>query len=162
MSAELFSLKGKVALITGATNGIGLGMAKGLAEAGIDQLIITYRSEKPMQAATEIFKELNPKIKIAAIQVDLSKGEEEDVIHKITSEAYEKAQNGKIDILINNAGISYRHLFEEFPQKDFDEVLRVNLNIPIKLTQFVGKKMLDQGIKGSVVFTASLMSFQGV
>ncbi|CAK7900778.1 L-rhamnose-1-dehydrogenase [[Candida] anglica] len=159
--STLFSLKGKVALITGATNGIGLGMAKGLAEAEIDQIILTYRSEGPLERATNVLKEINPKVVISAVHADLGAGTEDEVVDKIVTEAYAVAQSGVIDILINNAGINNRHPFEAFPAADFAEVLRINLQIPIKLTQRVGTQMLKTKTEGRVVFTASLMSFQG-
>lgn len=160
MSA-LFSLKGKVALITGATNGIGLGMAKGLASADIDQIILTYRSEKPLQEAIKVLQEVNPNVKLASIQVDLSAADEDATVKKIFEESYAKSSTGKIDILINNAGISARYALESFPQEEFDQVLKVNLSIPVKLTKAVGTKMLETKTEGKIVFTASLMSFQG-
>ncbi|CAH2350048.1 L-rhamnose-1-dehydrogenase [[Candida] railenensis] len=160
MSA-LFSLKGKVALITGATNGIGLGMAKGLASADIDQIILTYRSEKPLEEAIKVLQEVNPNVKFASIQVDLSAADEDATVKKIFEESYAKSSTGNIDILINNAGISARYALESFPQEEFDQVLKVNLSIPVKLTKAIGTKMLETKTEGKIVFTASLMSFQG-
>lgn len=159
---SLFSLEGQVALITGGTNGIGLGMAKGLADANIDQIILTYRSEKPLENTIQVLQEVNPKVKISSIEADFGgTGSEDDLVAKIATEAFKKSVSGKIDILINNAGINNRFPFQEFPQEKFDEVLRVNLNIPVKLTKAIGCKMLETKTKGKIVFTASLCSFQG-
>lgn len=158
---DLFSLKGQVAVITGATNGIGLGMAKGLAGADIDQIILTYRSEKALEDSTKIIKEVNPEVKIDSVYANFLEGTEEELVQKIFKESMEKSVTGKVNILINNAGINNRIAFSEFPQDKFDEVLRVNLNIPVKLTKLFGNQMLEKGIKGSIVFTASLCSFQG-
>lgn len=158
---SLFSLEGQVALITGGTNGIGLGMAKGLADANIDQIILTYRSEKPLENTIKVLQEVNPKVKISSIEADFGTGNEDDLVAKIATEAFKKSVSGKIDILINNAGINNRFPFDEFPQDKFDEVLRVNLNIPVKLTKAIGCKMLETKTKGKIVFTASLCSFQG-
>lgn len=158
---DLFSLKGKVAVITGATNGIGLGMAKGLAGADIDQIIMTYRNSEALETSTKIIKQVNPKVTIDSIYIDFLEGSEEELSNKIYQEAMEKAFNNQVHILINNAGINNRIPFSEFPQDKFDQVLRVNLNIPVKLTQLFGNQMINNGIKGNVVFTASLLSFQG-
>lgn len=158
---DLFSLKGQVAVITGATNGIGLGMAKGLAGADIDQIILTYRNEKALEDSVKIIHEVNPDVKVDAIYANFLEGSEEELVNKIYSESMEKSINGKVNILINNAGINNRIAFSEYPQDKFDEVLRVDLNIPVKLTKVFGNQMIEKGIKGSVVFTASLCSFQG-
>lgn len=156
---DLFSLKGKTALLTGGTNGIGLGMAQGLVGADLDHLILTYRSEEPLKKTIDILKAINPKVKIDGIYADFLKGTEEELVESIYTQAVEKG--GKIDILINNAGINYRRSFKTYPQNEFDEVMRVNLNIPVKLTQKVINHMDDNGIKGSIIFTGSLCSFQG-
>lgn len=158
---SMFSLEGQVALITGGTNGIGLGMAKGLADANIEQIILTYRSEKPLGNAIKVLQEVNPKVKISSIEADFGVGSEDDLIETISSEAFKLSVSGKIDILINNAGINNRFVFDKFPQDKFDEVLRVNLNIPVKLTKAIGCRMLETKTKGKIVFTASLCSFQG-
>lgn len=151
-----------MALLTGGTNGIGLGMAKGLADANIDQIILTYRSEKPLESAIEILKEVNPKVKISSIKADFGGDtSEEELVARIAAEAYELSVSGKIDILINNAGINNRFPFKDFPQDKFDEVLRINLNIPVKLTKAIGSRMLETKTKGKIVFTASLCSFIG-
>lgn len=159
--ASLFSLKGQVALLTGGTNGIGLGYAKGLASADIEQIILTYRSESTLEQAKKVIHEVNSNVKLDGIKVDFLSEDEDQLVESIALEAYKLSSTGKIDILINNAGIAHRCAFEEFPQVKFDEVVRVNLNIPVKLTQKVGSKMLEMKTQGKIVFTASLLSFQG-
>lgn len=159
--SSLFSLKGQVALLTGGTNGIGLGYAKGLASADIDQIILTYRSEKTLEEAKAVIHGVNPKVVIDGIKADFISGDEDQLVDAIAQESYKLSGSGKIDILINNAGISHRCAFEEFPQDKFDEVVRVNLTIPVKLTKKIGSKMLELNTKGKIVFTASLLSFQG-
>ena len=62
--SQLFSLKGQVAILTGGTNGIGLGYAKGLASADLDQLILTYRSESTLEKAKKIIHEVNQMFKL--------------------------------------------------------------------------------------------------
>ncbi|CAI5760743.1 unnamed protein product [Candida verbasci] len=158
---SLFSLSGKVALLTGGTNGIGLGYAKGLASANLKQLILTYRSNENLQFAIEEIKKVNDSIIIDSIYVDFVKEDEDEIVERITSEAYKLSQTGKIDILINNAGITNRSAFESFEQEKFDQVIKVDLNIPVKLTKSIGSKMLENNTQGKIIFTASLLSFQG-
>lgn len=159
--ASLFSLKGQVALVTGATNGIGLGYAKGLAGADIDQIILTYRSKETLDKAIEVIKGVNSNVRVDGVVADFLSEDLDSVIDNVITEAYEIANNGKIDILVNNAGIQHRYPFEEFPEDVFDSVISVNLKVPVKLTQQVGKKMLQDKTKGKIIFTASLNSFQG-
>lgn len=157
----LFSLKGQVAVLTGGTNGIGLGYAKGLASAELDQLILTYRSESTLEQAKEVIKSVNSNIEISGIKVDFLEEEEDELVDKIVSESYKLSKTGKVDILINNAGITERYQFESFPEDKFQSVLKVDLNVPVKLTKRFGAKMLEQHVQGKIVSTASLLSFQG-
>lgn len=159
--SQLFSLNGQVAILTGGTNGIGLGYAKGLASADLDQLILTYRSESTLEKAKKIIHEVNPNVQIDGIKIDFLKDEEDEIITKIVEESYKLSKTSNIDILVNNAGITERYPFEDFPQDKFDDVIKVDLNIPVKLTKAIGKKMLETNTKGKIVFTASLLSFQG-
>lgn len=159
--SQLFSLKGQVAILTGGTNGIGLGYARGLASADLDQLILTYRSDSTFEKAKNAIKEVNPNIQIDGVKIDFLKEEEDDIVSKIVEESFKVSKTGKVDILVNNAGITERYPFEEFPQEKFNDIIKVDLNIPVKLTKEVGKRMLESNTKGKIVFTASLMSFQG-
>lgn len=158
---SLFSLRGKVALVTGGTSGIGFGMIKGLASAKVEQIILTYRSESKLQKAKEGIAAVNPAVLITGVFGDFSEKNEDKLVNHIASQAFEYSKTGRIDILINNAGINNRIQFSEFPQDKFDEVLRVDLNIPVKLTKKVGMKMLENKHGGAILFTASLCSFQG-
>lgn len=158
---SFFSLRGKVALVTGGTSGIGFGMIKGLASAKVEQIILTYRSESKLQKAKEGIAAVNPAVLITGVFGDFSEKNEDKLVNHIASQAFEYSKTGRIDILINNAGINNRIQFSEFPQDKFDEVLRVDLNIPVKLTKKVGMKMLENKHGGAILFTASLCSFQG-
>ena len=158
---SLFSLRGKVALVTGGTSGIGFGMIKGLASAKVEQIILTYRSESKLQKAKEGIAAVNPAVLITGVFGDFSEKNEDKLVNHIASQAFEYSKTGRIDILLNNAGINNRIQFSEFPQDKFDEVLRVDLNIPVKLTKKVGMKMLENKHGGAILFTASLCSFQG-
>ncbi|CDK27603.1 unnamed protein product [Kuraishia capsulata CBS 1993] len=162
MSAELFSLKGKVVLITGATNGIGQYMAVGLYEAGAE-VILTHRDTTDPQPTIDLIKASNPEseAKISVIKADFEKTALDKVFETIVEPAYKLSSSGKIDILINNAGTASRANLEDFEQSEFDRQLHVNLNIPIRLTQEIGRDMIKQGTHGKIIFTASLLSFQG-
>lgn len=157
---SLFRLDGQVAVVTGATLGIGLAYAEGLASAGIKQLILTFRSQATLDAAISQIKQFNPDVIISSIHVDFLAMPEDEIIALIYTQSYAKSTTGIIDILINNAGINERHPVESFPQDKFDNVMKIDMNIPIKLTRRFGAKMLELGTRGKIVNTASVLSFQ--
>lgn len=145
-----FDLTGKTAIVTGGGRGLGKGIAEGLCEAGASVVIIGS-SNNVINTA----KEFTDKGFIAyAIKGDLSNKE---LIPTIFNEALSKL-NGKIDILINNAGIQRRHKCEEFPLSDWEAVLQVNLNTVFMLCQLAGNVMLKQG-HGKIINLASMLSF---
>ncbi|MFA9458672.1 2-dehydro-3-deoxy-D-gluconate 5-dehydrogenase KduD [Halalkalibacter sp. AB-rgal2] len=145
-----FSLNGKVALITGASRGLGQGMAVGLAEAGADVIGagISDMSDtrRKIEALGQSFYEIN---------ADLS---QEGAALQLVDDALKKVD--KIDILVNNAGIIRRNESEQFSDEDWDAVINVNLNSVFRLTREVGKQMIKQG-SGKIINIASMLSFQG-
>lgn len=150
---QQFSLAGKVALVTGCNRGIGKAMALGLAEAGADILGV---SATIALTGSEVEKEvmaLGRKFK--AYQADLSNRES---IYAFTNKV--KAENKKIDILINNAGTIMRAPAAEHPDEYWDRVIDINLNAQFVLAREIGRQMLENG-SGKIIFTASLLSFQG-
>ncbi|KAI5961068.1 hypothetical protein CANMA_003842 [Candida margitis] len=155
-----FRLDGQVAIVTGATSGIGLAYAEGLASAGIRQLILTYRAQATLEAAVEKIKQFNPDVVISSIYVDFLKMPEDEITDLVYNESYRLSTTGAIDILINNAGINERHAVEHFPQDKFDNVIKVDLNIPMKLTRRIGTRMLELGTRGKIINTSSVLSFQ--
>lgn len=148
-----FDLSGKTALVTGCNRGIGKGMALAMAEAGAD--VIGVSATIKLQGS-EIEKEvvaLGRNFK--AYQADFS--DRESVYAFIKNvEANEKP----IDILINNAGTIKRTPAAEHSDDYWDHVIQVNLNSQFVLARAFGKKMLERG-KGKIIFTASLLTFQG-
>ncbi|MTT32637.1 glucose 1-dehydrogenase [Terrilactibacillus sp. BCM23-1] len=147
---NLFSLKGKVACISGATRGIGKEMALALAEAGAD-IALLQRSEN--QEVKEAIETIGRTCKI--IICDMSNPNDvKTAIPKVLNEF------GTIDILVNNAGIQRRSPSTIFSEEDFDDVLQVNLKAVWLLCQQAGKHMLEKG-HGKIINTASLLSFQG-
>lgn len=147
---NLFDLRGKVAVVTGGTRGLGKDMAVGLASAGADVVVIG-RKVNP-----EVLEEiLEHGVKAVGKEFDLQAFDKyDDLIEEITSEM------GKIDILVNNAGIQKRHPAVEFPKDDWDLVMNVNANAVFFMCQKVGKQMLERGY-GKIINIASLLSFQG-
>ena len=151
MILDQFKLDGKVAIVTGAARGLGQGMALGLAEAGADIALVDILDMTESKAKIEAIGR-----KCIGITADLSKKESVDTIVNATVE-----QMGGIDILFNNAGIIRRAPITEFTEKDWDEVMNINLRTLFFLSQAVGKQMIKQGRGGKIVNTASMLSFQG-
>lgn len=151
MSAELFSLAGKAALVTGAGSGLGLAIAAGLAQAGAD--VAGVGRSDLAQAATAV---RSAGRKFHAIRADL--GGRPDFAG-IVREAV--AGLGRLDILVNNAGLIRRADALDFTEQDWDEVMTVNLRSVFFLSQAAARQMLAQGGGGSIINIASMLSFQG-
>lgn len=151
MILDQFSLAGKVAIVTGASRGLGAAMAMGLAEAGADLVIVasSTRINETASAVAALGR------KCVAVQADLA---DVKAIPKVIDAAL--GNFGKIDILINCAGIIRRAPAIEFSEKDWDDVMNVNLKTTFFMSQAAAKQMMKQG-KGKIVNIASLLSFQG-
>ena len=150
MSSGLFSLAGKVALVTGASRGLGRAMALGLAEAGAD--VVVHASAPAIRTAEEV-ERLGRRT--AAIGADLT---ERSAADRVAREAI--AAFGRIDILINNAGTIRRQPAAEHNDDWWDLVIEVNLSSVFRLCRAAGAHMLERG-SGKIVNIASLLSFQG-
>ncbi len=148
---DKFSLAGKVAIVTGATRGLGQGIAVGLASAGADIVGV----------GTSSFTETEEKVKalgrkFVAINADLIS--QEAILHIVE----ETIKNfGKVDILVNNAGIIRREDALDFNEQDWDDVLNINLKTTFFLSQAVAKQFIAQGHGGKIINIASMLSFQG-
>ncbi len=151
MILNAFNLQGKVALVTGCDKGLGQGMALGLAEAGCD--IVSVSRSVPQETAQKV-QALGRRL--YAIQADLSRPES---IADIVPAALAAA--GRIDILVNNAGTIRREDALSFSEKDWDEVMNLNLKSVFFLSQAVAKQFLAQGSGGKIINIASMLSFQG-
>ncbi|MGL5968815.1 MAG: 2-dehydro-3-deoxy-D-gluconate 5-dehydrogenase KduD [Kluyvera sp.] len=151
MILNAFNLQGKVALVTGCDKGLGQGMALGLAEAGCD--IVSVSRRVPQETAEKV-KALGRQL--YAIQADLS---QPDSIADIVPAAVKAAE--RIDILVNNAGTIRREDALTFSEKDWDEVMNLNLKSVFFLSQAVAKQFLTQGSGGKIINIASMLSFQG-
>jgi gluconate 5-dehydrogenase len=151
--ADLFSLKGKVALVTGGGRGIGKFIATGLAEAGAD-LILTSRKLKNLEAAA-LDLEKDYGIRALAIACDVAK---ENEIENMLREAQNKFP--RINILVNNAGATWGAPTLEFPLEKWDQLFNVNVRGVWILTQKVARIMKNQG-GGSIINISSIMAFRG-
>jgi 2-deoxy-D-gluconate 3-dehydrogenase len=147
---ELFSLKGKIALITGGSRGLGKSMAIALARAGADVAVVGRKLEQ------DVIDQITARgVRGKFYEFDLGNIERiPDLVRSV------KNDFGKIDILVNNAGVQKRHKAADFPKTDWDSVINVNMNAVFFLCQEVGRLMLAQG-KGKIINIASLLSFQG-
>ncbi|RME71459.1 MAG: 2-dehydro-3-deoxy-D-gluconate 5-dehydrogenase KduD [Chloroflexi bacterium] len=149
---ELFSLEGCTALVTGVNRGIGLALAEALAEAGAD-IIGLYRTD--CRAAEKAVTRYGRRFH--ALQCNLEQTPVEGL-----SEAVRQAVNlgGRLDIVVNNAGIIRRSPAVEHSETDWDAVLQVNLKAVFFLTQAAARVMKEQG-RGKIINIASMLSFQG-
>ena len=153
---KLFSLDGKVAVVTGGTRGIGASMATALAAGGAHVLLLQRET-----TSTQTLDKIKSNGGSASIiQCDLSKNiEVQGIVSKILT------QLPYIDILVNCSGIQRRFDAEIFPEKDWDDVLQVNLKSVFLLIRDVGKHMLTSNREGrgngKLISVASLASFQG-
>ncbi|WP_461204995.1 2-dehydro-3-deoxy-D-gluconate 5-dehydrogenase KduD [Clostridium sp. DL1XJH146] len=150
-SMDYFSLKGKVAVVTGGNTGLGQGYVVALAKAGADLFVPTYDTN--WDETRELVEKEGRKIEF--IQVDLSKREDVTAVVEKCMEVY-----GKIDILVNNAGTIRRAPLLEYKDEDWKAVMDINLNAVYFLSQDVAKVMVKQG-NGKIVNIASMLSFQG-
>ena len=151
MVLELFKLDGKVAVVTGATRGIGRSIALSLAEAGAD-IALLQRSPEQTDVKEEI-ESLGRKCLI--VPCDL-----EDIDQVKAAIPNVVSHFGKIDILVNNAGIQRRSPSVDFSEQDWDDVINVNLKTVWLLCQQAGRYMVPNG-KGKIINMASLLSYQG-
>ena len=149
---ELFSLEGKVAMITGAASGIGLAAAKRLAEMGAGIALLDINEPKGKEAVEEI-KGLGEKAKF--FRCDVTSNSD---CKKTTEDVYQEF--GKIDILFNNAGITRRKNIIELSEEEWDLVINVNLKAIYLLSRHVIPRMIDNG-GGSIINTASGWGLKG-
>ncbi|EJR7281426.1 2-dehydro-3-deoxy-D-gluconate 5-dehydrogenase KduD [Citrobacter freundii] len=151
MIQEAFRLEGKVAIVTGCDTGLGQGMAVALAEAGCD--VVGVNRKIPHETAEKI-NALGRRF--MAIQADLS---QQDALTSIVTQSV--SAFGRVDILVNNAGTIRRQDALDFSEKDWDDVMNLNLKSVFFLSQAVARQFLAQGNGGKIINIASMLSFQG-
>lgn len=151
MIQEAFHLEGKVAIVTGCDTGLGQGMAVALAEAGCD--VVGVNRKIPHETAEKI-NALGRRF--MAIQADLS---QQDALTSIVTQTV--SAFGRVDILVNNAGTIRRQDALDFSEKDWDDVMNLNLKSVFFLSQAVARQFVAQGNGGKIINIASMLSFQG-
>ena len=151
MIQEAFRLKGKVAIVTGCDTGLGQGMAVALAEAGCD--VVGVNRKIPHETAEKINAFGR---RFMAIQADLS---QQDALTSIVTQTV--SAFGRVDILVNNAGTIRRQDALDFSEKDWDDVMNLNLKSVFFLSQAVARQFVAQGNGGKIINIASMLSFQG-
>jgi len=151
MITDAFNLSGKVAIVTGCDTGLGQGMTLGLAQAGCN--IVGVNRKIPQETAEKV-NALGRHF--MAIQADLSKQDAlDDIVNQTVTEM------GRVDILVNNAGTIRREDALNFSEKDWDEVMNLNLKSVFFLSQAVARQFIRQGQGGKIINIASMLSFQG-
>lgn len=146
----VFSLKGKIALITGGGSGIGLDIARCMVQAGA-QVVITGRREQPLQEATEKLGEqahyrVNDVTERSALDALV-----EDIERNL----------GPIAILVNNAGINMKKPALEVTDEDFDRIVHTNLNAVFSLTRACAQRMMARK-SGSIIMISSMAAYYGI
>jgi len=153
MSVELFNIKGKIALVTGSTHGLGMAMARGLGLAGATIIVNGNSSQEKIDTAVNEYKKeginaVGYKFNVAIEQ------EVKDAIDKIETEV------GNIDILINNAGIIKRTPLLDMEVEDFKQVIDIDLVSPFIVSKHVAKGMISRK-QGKIINICSMMSELG-
>jgi 2-deoxy-D-gluconate 3-dehydrogenase len=144
-----FSLKGRVAAVTGANKGLGLAMAAALAEAGADIVgVVRQEPDKPAAGGASGGNRV-------WVKADLSRPETMPAAAARIIAAF-----GRVDILVNNAGLTPVHRAEDYPARDLDLVMDVNVKSLYLLTQHIGQDMIRRRY-GKIINVCSVQSFKG-
>lgn len=146
----MFSLEQKTAIVTGGAKGLCYSMAKALHEAGATVVLVDVL-DLVEESAASLGSEGAP---VYAVKGDLS---DEESLKRACQEAVELL-GGRVDILLNGAGIQYRCKAEDFPKERWQKILDINLSAVFYMSQEIGKVMLQQG-KGKIINIASMTSF---
>jgi len=149
---DAFKLDGKVAIVTGSERGLGRGMAVALAQAGADIVGVTHTADAPETAAAVA----ETGRRYVHVQANLLSIEPIDRVVETAVAAF-----GHVDILVNNAGIITRNDSVDFTEKEWDDVMNINIKTTFFMCQAVGRRFIAQGTGGKIVNIASMLSFQG-
>jgi 2-dehydro-3-deoxy-D-gluconate 5-dehydrogenase len=148
--SSIFDLTGKSAIVTGASTGLGMGMTLGLAAAGADILLVDHVDSE--EAAEQVRALGRKAVTLKANLMEMSS------IPLVVNKAIESF--GKVDILINNAGIIRRMPAIDFSEKDWDDVMTINSKTVFFLSQAAARDMMKRKY-GKIINIASLLAFQG-
>lgn len=153
MKKPSFDLSGKVAIVVGGTQGIGRAIALGLAMFGADVIPVSRSFEKSKKITEEI---ANLGRRGLALSVDVTKQENLEYLRDKALEEF-----GKIDILVNAAGMNYKNYVVDYTEEMFNEVIRTNLIGVFLACKVIGEQMVKQR-KGKIINIASMGSFFGI
>lgn len=149
MTNALFDLTGRTALVTGSSQGIGLALARGLAEAGA-RVVLNGRRQEPLIDAAEALRGQGREAEVLAFDVT-----DHDAA-RAAIDGYE-AEKGAIDICVNNAGMQHRAPLEDFPADAFEKLLQTNIASVFHVGQAVARHMIGRG-QGKIINIASVQS----
>jgi 2-dehydro-3-deoxy-D-gluconate 5-dehydrogenase len=151
MVLDSFALEGKAAIVTGSSTGLGQGMSLALAQAGASVLGVDYvesaETKKMIEEAGGKFEFIVRNL----MTIEPAQGVVDEAVRLF----------GKLDILINNAGIIRRQDIIDFTEKDWDDVMAINLKTVFFLSQAAARRFIEQGGGGKILNVASMLSFQG-
>ena len=152
--SKRFDLSGKVALVTGASSGLGVHFARTLAEAGAAVVLAARRAERLASLQAELQKN---GAKAAAVTLDVQSGE-------AVAAAFDQAEGalGPVDIVVNNAGISIVRPALEMPEQDWDSVVDTNLRGAWLVAQTAGKRWVAAKRPGAIVNIASILGLRTI
>ncbi len=148
---DSFKLTGRTAVVTGAARGLGQGMALALAEAGSDVVAVDILPAEDTKKQVESLGR-----KALAVAANLG---DRAAIPGVIEQA--KKLNGRVDILVNCAGIIRREDFEKFSEKDWDDVMGINIDAVFFLSQAFVRDLIARKAGGKIINIASMLSFQG-
>lgn len=154
LGTDLFRLDDKVAIITGASKGLGRVFAEALASVGAD-VVMTSRNQDEVEAAAGEVAEATGR-KTLGLQIDVSQG---DQVEEMVAQTLSKL--GKVDILVNNAGINRRNLIQDLSQEEWQQVIDVNLTGPWLCCRAVAPHMIERR-SGRVINIASTVGLVGL
>jgi NAD(P)-dependent dehydrogenase (short-subunit alcohol dehydrogenase family) len=154
MILDDFRLDGKTALVTGAGRGLGRAMAEALAEAGAN-VVLAARSADALESAATAFRHLG--IRALAVPTDVTVDAD---LERLVGRTLEEL--GRIDVLVNNHGTTFRAPAHEYPLAEWDRVMNVNLRSVFQLTTRVAREMIAAGRGGKIISIASVLSEIGV
>ena len=145
-----FSVEGRLALVTGATRGIGLGAARALAQSGA-ALVLVGRDQAELGRSAEELRQFGPKVDVAAFDL-LNTAEIQDWFESVCQSF------GTPDVLVNSAGISRRGAAIDISLQDWNEVLSLNTTAIFELSRAFARRLMSAGKRGRIINIASLMT----
>jgi NAD(P)-dependent dehydrogenase (short-subunit alcohol dehydrogenase family) len=152
-AADLFSLDGKCALVTGGSRGLGLQISEALGDAGA-RLVISARKREELEAA-----QAHLQARGVAVDIVVADNSRDEDIHRLTDEAL--GALGRVDILVNNAGATWGAPAEDHPIDAWDKVMNLNVRALFLLSQQVAKRSMIPNRYGRILNLASIAGLRG-